>query len=226
MFIHQQELFCFQEPKNWSNFADVSSSFHDQISQFDRQTAIIQKFFECYGYPANIIRCVIDSKIKRFEEPYVLVRSRCPIYLKLSWLGRMCQILSERMSDCIASCYNTVKLCTVSNRICVPFICKDHLSYFKKIFQLYTNSNADMKQCIQEETILGWKRRLRNMFPPICVHVAETKFEELQKKSTIHRLGRICWTDLIVPMTMTTHGFLFYVVLTRFTSSESLRLPI
>lgn len=49
----------------------------------DEELITIWNIFENNGYPINVIRRDIDSKIKRFKEPVVFGPNRCPIYLKL-----------------------------------------------------------------------------------------------------------------------------------------------
>lgn len=59
------------------------------------ELARIPKIFESNAYPGNIIKYVIDSKIRQFKEPAVLGPSRWSIYLKLPLIDRKCQLLTE-----------------------------------------------------------------------------------------------------------------------------------
>lgn len=59
-------------------------------------------------------------------------------YLKLPWLGRKCQLVSDKISVSISSSYNVVKLHTVSQtRPLLLSFTKDRLSYFHKNLVVY-----------------------------------------------------------------------------------------
>lgn len=71
---------------------------------FDEELASIYKrYFESNGYSANIMKRVIDGKVRRFKEQSLPGLSRCPINLKLAWLERTRQLLFNRILAYIAS---------------------------------------------------------------------------------------------------------------------------
>lgn len=79
----------------------------------DGELSRIQKNFESNVYTTNVIKGVIDGKIRRFKEPVVLGPNRYQIYLQLPWLSRKCQLFVNRISAWVAMCYNAVKLHTL-----------------------------------------------------------------------------------------------------------------
>lgn len=98
----------------------------------------LHSIFVNNGYPSNIIKRVIARKVRRFKEPAVLGPSRCPIYLKLPWLGRNGKLIADKVSSCISSCYFAVKLRTIfkTRNVCPSFM-KDRLFYLSKNSVIY-----------------------------------------------------------------------------------------
>lgn len=62
------------------------------------------------GYPANIIKRTIEHKTEKFSKPPEFRPSLCLIYLKLPWLGRKHQILTDKDFNSIPSTYFSAKL--------------------------------------------------------------------------------------------------------------------
>lgn len=74
-------------------------------SRLNEELLRIQHIFVENSFPVNVINHVIERKVRRFKEPIVLVRTLCPIYLKLPLLGSECHLPHDRILACIISFY-------------------------------------------------------------------------------------------------------------------------
>lgn len=153
----------------------------------------------------------------------VLGPSRCPIYLKLPWLDRKCQLLADRISASAASCYNAVKLRTVfQTRSAYPSLGEGRLFYFLVIFiykfkcrcdTMYigrTNQRLETQITQHVPAYLGSSSESRDLRTPQAVHDFSIGQHLLDNPDCVAD-----YDDAFFP---------FYIVLARFTISKSLRL--
>lgn len=127
-------------------------------SLLNGELARIQEIFKGNDYSTNVIRWVIYRKIRWFKEPVILGLSWFPIYLKLPWLGRKCQLLTDRILACVTLCYNAVKLCTVLQT-------RSAFSSFSKVWlSFFWNSSVIYKfKCHCDVVYIGWTNQRLEM---------------------------------------------------------------
>lgn len=162
--------------------------------------------------------------IRHFNEPVVPTSSRCPIYLKLLWFGRKCQLLADWISACVTLCYNAFKLNPVFQmRSAFLSFSKDQLSYFQ-------NSSVIYKlKCCCNMVYIGWiNQRLETL---IMQHVpaylcSSSQSHVLRTTQAMHDF--LIWQNLLDnPNCDASYDDTFfpsYVMLTRFSIYESLIL--
>ena len=60
----------------------------------------------CYnGFPEDIVRSVIRDKIAHFHKTDVTSAQKCPVYLRLPWLGDISDRFANQISACVRKCY-------------------------------------------------------------------------------------------------------------------------
>ena len=57
------------------------------------------------GFPEDIVRSVIGDKIAHFHKTKIASAQRCPVYLRLPWLGEISDRFADQISACIRRCY-------------------------------------------------------------------------------------------------------------------------
>ena len=74
-------------------------------SKVDGEIDFITKTFCNNGFPEDIVRSVIGDKIAYFHKTKVSSAQRCPVYLRLPWLGEISDRLADQISASIRRCY-------------------------------------------------------------------------------------------------------------------------
>ena len=80
------------------------------------------------GYPEAVINTVITKKINQFRRPTQLGPKKCPVYLRLPWLGNVSMRYEMQIKTAVKRCYFAVEQCIVyTTRQLLPAAKKDVL---------------------------------------------------------------------------------------------------
>ena len=90
------------------------------------------------GYPKNVIDAQITKKIDQLFSFKQFGPEKCPVYLKVSWIGKPSTNLEKEVKTAVESCYGSVStpLIFTSKRM-LPVACKDVLSTTQKSSVIY-----------------------------------------------------------------------------------------
>ena len=78
----------------------------------DEEIKEIAKIFLNNGYPETLVWSTIDSKTKHFRNPSAPVEGppRCPVYIRLPYIGTLSQMYKKRITDAVRRCFYSVNL--------------------------------------------------------------------------------------------------------------------
>ena len=62
------------------------------------------------GYPALVVNAVIKRKLASFETLPIYGPKKCPVYLRLPWIGQQSNDVSKLVNSAINSTFNSVVL--------------------------------------------------------------------------------------------------------------------
>ena len=95
-------------------------------------------------YPAVVLLSCINQKLANFAAEKPCGPEKCPVYLKLLWIGNVSSEFEDQVSKAITSCYYAVKPCVVYNtRVMLPSAKKIAFLPLKKVV-LFMNFRADV----------------------------------------------------------------------------------
>ena len=78
------------------------------------------------GYPENVIKSRIKRKIEEFKLPPKEELEKCPVFLKLPWIGNISTKFENQCKTAVRSCFGVVKLGVVfSTKKMLPMVRKD-----------------------------------------------------------------------------------------------------
>ena len=77
---------------------------------FKEELDNVKSIFEALGYPSHIIRKRINNTISKFEKPDKFGLSKCPIYLRLPYLGKVATALENNVKNTVNSTFSSVQL--------------------------------------------------------------------------------------------------------------------
>ena len=94
------------------------------------------------GYPKIIINTQITKKIAQFSTLKRFGPEKCPVYLRVPWIGKPSTNLEKVVKTAVESCYGSVstRLVFTSKRM-LPVARKDVLPAFRKVLS-YMNTSA------------------------------------------------------------------------------------
>ena len=98
----------------------------------------IKKILLDNGYPKNIINTQIIKKIAQFSTLKRFVPEKCPMYLRVPWIGKPSTNLEKDVKTAVENCYGSVstRLVFTSKRM-LPVARKDVLPAIQKRFVIY-----------------------------------------------------------------------------------------
>ena len=104
-------------------------------SRFNEEIEWIKKILLDNGYPENIINTQITKKIAQFSTFKRFGPEKCPVYLRVLWIGKPSTNLKKEVKTAGESCYGSVSTCLVfrSKRM-LPVARKDVLPAIQKSF--------------------------------------------------------------------------------------------
>ena len=102
------------------------------------ETERIKKILVDNGYPKNVINTQIAKKLAQFSTLKRFGPEKCPVYLRVPWIGKPSTNLEKEVKTAMESCYGFVstRLVFTSKRI-LPVARKDVLLTIQKSFVIY-----------------------------------------------------------------------------------------
>ena len=98
----------------------------------------IKKILLDNGYPKNIINAQITKKIPQFSTLKRFGPEKCPVYLRVPWIGKPSTNLEKEVKTAMESCYGSVSIRLVFTSKCMlPVVRKDVLPAIQKSFVIY-----------------------------------------------------------------------------------------
>ena len=82
-------------------------------SKSPQEIDFIQSILCSNGYPENLINSRIKRKIEEFKLPPQEEPGKCPVYLKLPWIGNISTKFEKQCKTSVSSCFVAIKLCVV-----------------------------------------------------------------------------------------------------------------
>ena len=93
------------------------------------------------GYPESIIDCNISKKIAQFSMPKRFGPEKCPVYLRVPWIGKASISLDKNVKTAVESCYGSVTTRVVfTSKRMLPVARKDVLPTTLKSSVVYEYS--------------------------------------------------------------------------------------
>ena len=84
-------------------------------------------------YPADVLLSCINQKLANFAAEKKFGPEKCPVYLKLPWIGNVSSKFENQINKGITSCFYTVKPFVVYNtRVMLPSAKKDSVPTTQK----------------------------------------------------------------------------------------------
>ena len=89
-------------------------------------------------YPKNVINAQIAKKIAQFSTPKRFGPEKCPVYLRVPWIGNPSTNLEKEVKTVVEGLYGSVSTRLVfSFKRMLPVACKDVLPTIQKSFVIY-----------------------------------------------------------------------------------------
>ena len=96
-------------------------------------------------YPADILLSCINQILANFAAEKTFGPEKCPVYLKLPWIGNVSSKFEYQINKAITSYFYAVKPCVVySTRVMLPSAKKDSVPTTQKVV-LFMNFCANVK---------------------------------------------------------------------------------
>ena len=104
----------------------------------NREIERIKKILLDNGYPKNVINSQIAKKNVQFSTLKRFVPEKCPVYLRVPWIGKPSTNLEKEVKTAVESCYGFVstRLVFTSKRM-LPVARKDVLPAIQKSSVIY-----------------------------------------------------------------------------------------
>ena len=98
----------------------------------------INNIFTDNGYPEDLITKVINQTVSNFNTNKQFGPPKCPVYLRLPWIGLVGQTLANKIKLAIINCFNAVKVRTIFTTIpAFRSSQKDVLPIFEQSYIIY-----------------------------------------------------------------------------------------
>ena len=79
----------------------------------------IKKILLDNGYPKYVINAQIAKKIAQFSTLKRFGPEKCPIYLRVPWIGKPSIILEKEVKTAMESCYGSINTCLLFTSKCM-----------------------------------------------------------------------------------------------------------
>ena len=136
------------------------------------------------GYPESIIDCNISKKIAQFSMPKRFGPEKCPVYLRVPWIGKASIGLDKNFKTAVESCFGSVTTRVVfTSKRMLPVARKDVLPTTLKNSVVYEYS------CHCDSRYVG--RTSQRLQDKIKQHVPKW-LQQQAKRPTRSQPGRSC----------------------------------
>ena len=78
-------------------------------AKLNEELQFIKSIFEDNGYPESLVKSVINRKINQFNSIKTFGPKRCPVYLKLPWIGNTSDRIGKQISRSIQNTFYSVQ---------------------------------------------------------------------------------------------------------------------
>ena len=106
--------------------------------KLDSETDFITETLFYNGFLEDIVQSVTGYKIAHFHKTKVASAQRCPVYLRLLWLGKIRDRFTDQISTCIRRCYFASYLRVYCTRAFLPSGRKDVLPFQYRCALIYS----------------------------------------------------------------------------------------
>ena len=107
-------------------------------SKLPQEIDFIRSILCSNGYPENVINSRIKRKIEEFKLPPKEAPEKCPVYLKLPWIGNISTKFEKQCKTVVSLCFGAVKLRVVFfTRKMLPTVRKDVVPTKQQCMVLY-----------------------------------------------------------------------------------------
>lgn len=118
--------------------SDISREYHEPLITLSKILGgkvwfIIKRILLENGYPENVISACVRQKFANFAALKRFGLEKCPVYLRLPWIGDISLKYENQIKKAINFCFSTVNPRVVYNiRVILPSIQKDCVSTHQK----------------------------------------------------------------------------------------------
>ena len=106
-------------------------------SKLQHELENISSILRNNGYPETIIQITMSKKIALFNRKPKQGRQKCPVYLKLPWIGKISLNFEKQTKIAINRCYQAVEPRVIFTRKILPAIRKDVLPSLRRSMVVY-----------------------------------------------------------------------------------------
>ena len=108
------------------------------LSKLPQEIDFIRLILCSNGYPENLTNSRIKRKIEEFKSLPKEEPEKCPVYLKLPWIGNISTKFEKQCKTAVSSCFGAVKLrVKFSTRKMLPTVRKDVVPTKQKSMVVY-----------------------------------------------------------------------------------------
>ena len=186
-------------------------------SKLPQEIDFIRSILYSNGYPENVINSRIKRKIEQFKLPPKEGPEKCPVYLKLPWIGNISTKFENQCKTAVSSCFGAVKLrVAFSTRKMLPTVRKDVVPTKQQSMVVYQYvCRCDCRYVGRTSQRL--QDRIKQHIPKAIRNQAQTNCDLFQSNHTSTSAG--AWLALDntsstiknAPLTMMTTNFLFWL---------------
>ena len=107
-------------------------------TKLDSELGTIKQLLIDNGYPEDVLVSCIKEKLANISSEKQLGPEKCPVYLKLPWIGNASSKFENQINKAITSCFYAVKPRAVYNtRVMLPSAKKDSVPTTQKSCVVY-----------------------------------------------------------------------------------------
>ena len=101
------------------------------------------------GYPDDVIKSAITKKLKQFQEPITSGSEKCPVHLRLQWLGSISTKFEKQVKAAVSNCFFAVEPRIIfKTKELVPVTKKDVLPAHQQSNVIYEYSCHCDSRCV------------------------------------------------------------------------------
>ena len=107
-------------------------------TKLDSELATIEQYLIDNGYPEDVLVSCIKEKLANISSEKRFGPKKCPIYMKLPWIGSVSSKFENQINKAITSCFYAVKPSAVYNtKVTLPSVKKESVPTTQKSCVIY-----------------------------------------------------------------------------------------